>query len=179
MSSAADKIKAAAAQGASKSTLEAATAVLAAAIGEAIGVKGDAEVAILLLNATGGLLKFVAPKALYDAQANFPASQKDSFAVQVLQTRKGKVDNKFGESKHLKFFEMTKFGKERGAPIQKMLALPLVDGTRVAGVVEVSRKGADADAAGPNFTPDDAQKILALLKTCLTDYLKCVPKDFV
>lgn len=175
----AELIKAAAAQGPSRGALEAAAAALAHAVSEASGVRNDSEVAILLLNATGNLLKFVSPKALWDAQANFPATQKDSFAVQVLQTRKGKVDNKFSDVKHLKFFEMTKFGKSREKPIQKMLALPLVDGAKVVGVVEISRKGDTPDEAGPNFTPEDANKVLAVLKQCLPDFMKCVPKEFV
>ena len=177
--SAVDEIKKLAGQPASREGLEQATKLLVGELGTALGVRAEGDIGILVLNATGNLLKFVAPVALYKASASFPVGQKDSLATGVLQTKKGKVDNKFTDSKHLKFFEMTKFGKEREKPIQKVLALPLMNGANAAGVIEICRKGATPDEAGANFTPDDAQKALAALKPLLTDYFRTIPKDFL
>ena len=177
--SAADEIKKLAGQGANRAALEAATKILVAELAAAVGVRAEGDIGILLLNSTGNLLKFVAPVALYTASASFPIGQKDSLATGVLQSKKGKVDNRFADSKHLKFFEMTKFGKEREKPIQKVLALPLMNGVNAAGVIEICRKGATGDEAGANFTQEDAQKAMASLKPLLADYFKTVPKDFL
>jgi hypothetical protein len=176
---AATRIKELAKNGATRENLVDATAILVEQLAAAAGVKNDSEVAVLLLNATGNLLKFVSPAALYQAQASFPALQKDSLAATILATKKGKVDNKFADTKHLKFFELTKFKSGREKPIQKILALPILNGNLVAGVVEISRKGGTPEDSGPNFTPEDAQKVLGFLKLVVADYLKCVPKDLL
>ena len=176
---AAAKIKDIAKNGPSRESLADATAILAEQLAAAAGVKNDSEVGIMLLNATGNLLKFVSPIALFQAQASFPALQKDSLAATILATKKGKVDNKFADTKHLKFFELTKFKTGKEKPIQKMLALPILNGNVVSGVVEISRKGGTPEEAGPNFTPEDAQKVLGFLKLVVVDYLKCVPKDLL
>ena len=45
-----------------------------------------------------------------------------------------------------------------------MISAPILSGEKVVGVIQVSRKGASAIDAGPDFTADDLGKVLALCK---------------
>lgn len=164
--------------GASKESLQQGARVLAETIAEALNVKID-EVAILLLTSSGQTLKFVWPPHLSTSQAAFPAGHKNAIASTVLATLKGKVDNKIAESKHLRFYENVK-GIETGKlPIQKMVALPLFVGTTRLGVVEVSRKGRNPEDAGPNFSPEDAQKLVGICKESAPVLAQLIPQPFL
>jgi hypothetical protein len=45
-----------------------------------------------------------------------------------------------------------------------MISAPILFDGKVIGVIQISRKGATPGAAGPDFTPEDLGKILALCK---------------
>jgi hypothetical protein len=165
-------------KGASVTGLEDGARLMAQAISEALKAKSD-EVAIILLTSTRESLKFVWPPALFESLSAFPANHKFAFASGILASLKGKVDNKIAESKHLKFFENVKGMETSGLPIQKMVALPIMNGTTPLGVVEVSRKGKNFQEAGPNFTPQDAQDLVAICKTCAPFLAKLVPDPFL
>jgi len=163
---------------ASREGLKEGAKVLAEAVASALKVKPD-EVAIMLLNATGQTLVFVWPPALFTGGSAFPANHKTAIASSVLATLKGKVDNKVAESKHLKFYELVTGMQTSKLPIQKMVALPLFCGEKKLGVVEVSRKGKTADEAGPNFTPEDAQALVALCKEASPFISQLLPDPFL
>jgi len=165
-------------KGASKAGLEEGAKIMATAIAEGLKTKPD-EVAILLLTSTRESLKFVWPPALFQSLSAFPANHKFAFASSILATLKGKVDNKIAESKHLKFFENVKGMETSGMPIQKMVALPIMNGPTPLGVVEVSRKGKSLEEAGPNFTPQDAQDLVAICKACAPLLSQLVPDPFL
>ncbi len=166
------------AHGASREGLGQGAKVLAEAVAQSLKVKSD-EVAIMLLNTSGQTLVFVWPPPLFDGHAAFPAAHKTAIASSILATMKGKVDNKMAESKHLKFYELVKGMETSKLPIQKMVALPLFVGDRKLGVVEVSRKGKSPDEAGPNFTPEDAQALVALCKEASPFLGQLVPDPFL
>ena len=46
--------------------------------------------------------------------------------------------------------------------IQKIISAPILAGDRVVGVIQISRKGANPQLAGPDFTSDDLGKVLSL-----------------
>lgn len=165
-------------QGPSKAGLEEGVRVTADVIAEALKVKPD-EVAILLLTSSRQTLKFVWPPALSKSLSAFPATHKYAFASTILSTLKGKVDNKIAESKHLRFFENVKGMETSGVPIQKMVALPIMDGATPIGVVEVSRKGRTLQETGPNFTPQDAQALVGVCKSAAPYLSKLVPEPFL
>jgi hypothetical protein len=165
-------------KGASKETLIEGASAFATAVAEELGVRAD-EVAVLVITSTGKTLKFVWPPPLAEGSASFPIDHKSAIAASVLQTLKGKVDNRISESKHLRFYESVKGMETSGLPIQKMVALPLMVGTNPVGVVEVSRKGASAEQAGANFTPQDAQKLVALCRKLAPALADLVPDPFV
>ncbi|MCI4397299.1 MAG: hypothetical protein JHC34_00520 [Acidobacteria bacterium] len=164
--------------GNTKQGLDEGVKAIVAAVTMSLKVKPD-EVALLVLTTTGNTLKFVWPEPLYKSNAVLPAMHKNAVASAVLQARKGKVDNRMAESRHLKFFENVKGLETSGVPIQKMVALPVMAGDSPIGVVEVSRKGRTAEEAGPNFTPEDAQKLLALAKEFAAGLAALVPQPFI
>ncbi len=164
-------------KGKGKDGLSEAGRVIAAAVAKAVGVKSD-EVALLLLTTTGNTMRFIWPPPLFQSNAALPADYQNAFASSVLKTMKGKVDNNVSESKHLKFFENVKGMETSGVPIQKMIAVPLVHEQKAIGVLEVSRKGKNPDSAGPNFTPEDGQKLVALVKEFVPALVELVPNPF-
>jgi hypothetical protein len=66
--------------------------------------------------------------------------------------------------KHASVFEGVKFAPESAEAIQKIISTPILSGDRALGVIQISRKGANAKLAGPDFTSDDLGKVLALCK---------------
>lgn len=161
----------------SRDSLKAAGKVISKFISEIINVKQD-EVAILLLTSTESTLKFIWPLPLFDSNAALPANYQSAFASSVLKTMKGKVDNKVAESKHLKFFENVKGLETSGLSIQKMIGVPLMLEGKCIGVLEVSRKGRTAESAGPNFTAEDGQKLVAIAKEFVPIIFKMIPDPF-
>ncbi len=119
------------------------------------------EVAILLLSADGRHLRFAAPRPFADL-GSIPVTKRDSIAVGVLARRSGEVINNVPMVKHVSFFESIKL-RDKPAPIQKMVTVPLVVRGQPIGVVQISRKGETAREAGPDFSPADlrhAQEVL-------------------
>ena len=82
------------------------------------------EVAILLLSADGRHLRFAAPRPFADL-GSIPVTKRDSIAVGVLARRSGEVINNVPMVKHVSFFESIKL-RDKPAPIQKMVTVPLV-----------------------------------------------------
>jgi len=46
--------------------------------------------------------------------------------------------------------------------IQKLMSAPVLGAEGVVGVIEICRKGTSAPAAGPDFSPADLQKLVAI-----------------
>ena len=164
-------------KGNTKEGLEAGVVLCVEAVARTLKIKPD-EVALLLVTTTGNTLKFMWPLPLYKSNSVLPVGHKSAMASAVLQTRKGKVDNKMSESKHLRFFENVRGMETSGVPIQKMLALPLMAGANPLGVLEVCRKGKSPEAAGPNFMPEDAQALLGLAKEFTPGLAALIPDNF-
>jgi hypothetical protein len=55
-------------------------------------------------------------------------------------------------------------GGEYGEAIQKIISAPILSGEKVVGIIQISRKGANAALAGPDFTSEDVGKVVALCK---------------
>ena len=50
---------------------------------------------------------------------------------------------------------------EMGNPIQKIMSAPLIAEGKVVGVVQISRKGKNGPASGPDFTIKDLTALMA------------------
>jgi hypothetical protein len=116
------------------------------------------EVALLELN--GSLLTFLHPAELRTAGA-IPLSSS-AVAARTAQSKQSALFNSFTQVKHHSVFELVKLG-DTGLDdqvIQKLMSVPVLAGNgEVIGVIQVSRKAPRPAAAGPDFTPDDLQKL--------------------
>jgi hypothetical protein len=111
------------------------------------------EVAILLLTSDGHHLRFVAPRQLAGL-GTIPVTKRDSIAVTVLARRSGEVTNNVPTVRHVAFFESIKL-RDKPAPIQKMVTVPMFSNGELIGVAQVSRKGETPREAGPDFSEAD------------------------
>lgn len=138
---------------------------LAGEIARIFEVKSD-EVAILKIER--GALHFVYPHQLR-AVGNIPLSTASSVAVRTANTQCAETINNFAQVKHASIFESPNVGvhitearKRDEYVIQKLISAPVVSGTDVLGVIQVSRKGASPESAGPDFTPMDLQRLVGI-----------------
>src|SRR5437868_3958376 len=135
------------------------------------GVQHD-EVGILRVQR--GHLVFCYPIRLHSV-GSIPLSTIGSVAVRTANTRHPEFFNNFAKVKHSSVFEAVELsGNKPDAPavhghtpdhhpnvIQKLMAAPVVGPEGTLGVIEISRKGVSAPAAGADFTSADLQKLVA------------------
>jgi hypothetical protein len=128
------------------------------------------EVAILRL--TGQNLGFVYPARLAQV-GSIPLNTGNSVAARTATTKRPEAINAFAQTKHASVFEAVDLGEvARATPgqkiekhqhvIQKLMSVPVTGPAGVLGVIQVSRKGESAPASGPDFSPLDLQKLLAI-----------------
>ncbi|MFZ3278698.1 MAG: GAF domain-containing protein [Candidatus Sulfotelmatobacter sp.] len=120
------------------------------------------EMEVALLELAGGLLNFIYPAELRTAGA-IPMS---SSAV-AARTRQAELFNGFAQVKHFSVFELVKLGASGldEQVIQKLMSAPVLDRSgEVIGVIQISRKAPRLEAAGPDFTPEDLQKLEAVAR---------------
>jgi hypothetical protein len=121
----------------------------------AFSCKAD-EVAILILTSDNRHLRFVAPRKFTDL-GTIPITKRDSIAVNVLGRKAGEAMNNVPMVKHVSFFESVKI-RDRVAPIQKMVTVPILFKGTPIGVAQISRKGETPSEAGGDFTAADVRK---------------------
>jgi len=131
---------------------------LASTVSKALNLRPD-EVAILMLSRDRTLLEFVYPSELAEGSNKFPLSVP-SLAGRVVQTGRSVLVNAAREVPHLVFYERIRIKEERPRLIQKLLAVGVrgSDG-KVQAVIEVSRRGDSLTEAGPDFRPEDQQRL--------------------
>ena len=137
-------------------------ASVAERIAKNLSVRTD-EVAILGVSHRWRHLHFVVPEALKNV-GFIPLSSKSALAARTTRDSRPEIINNFTSVKHASVFEGVKFAAEGPEVIQKIISAPILSGDRVVGVIQISRKGHDAKAAGPDFTSDDLGKVLSLCK---------------
>ncbi len=135
---------------------------VAGKIAKNLGVRNE-EVAILAVSARWRHLHFLVPEAL--KKVGFvPLSSNSALAARTARDSRPEIENNFAAAKHATVFEGVKITGETAEAIQKMISAPILLDDKVIGVIQVSRKGATAASAGPDFTAEDLGKILALCK---------------
>lgn len=134
------------------------------------------EVAILLLTSDAKHLRFAAPRKLMEL-GTIPVSKRESIAVGVFHKRTSEVMNNVPMVKHVSFFESVKL-RDKPAPIQKMITVPMLRRGDVVGVAQISRKGENAAAAGPDFSPSDVRKAEDLFEAVAPYLLAARPEKF-
>lgn len=138
------------------------------------GVETD-EVAILKLIPKYKSLKFVIPEKLSQV-GTIPLTSTTALAARTARERKAEVVNNFSNARHANVFEAVPLGRDPNELIQKIMSAPILDGTRVHGVVQISRKAKTLAQAGADFTPRDLRALVALSPT-LDRFLKLCPTE--
>jgi len=147
---------------------------MAAMIAAAFGVDRD-EVAVLRLVPRYKALKFVVPEKLMPV-GTIPLTSTSALAARTARDRKAEVINNFSTARHANVFEAVPLGRDPGELIQKIMSVPILDGNKVQGVVQISRKARSLAAAGADFTQKDLRN-LALLSPLLNRFLKLCPAE--
>jgi hypothetical protein len=137
-------------------------ATVAEGIAKNLSVRPD-EVAILGISNRWRHLYFIVPQALKNV-GFIPLSSKDALAARTTRESRPEIINDFTSVKHASVFESVKFATATAEVIQKIISAPIVSGDRVVGVIQISRKGINAKLAGPDFTSEDLNKVVALCK---------------
>lgn len=125
------------------------------------------EVAILSVDRENEVLRFVWPAKLQKS-GTIPISSRDSLAARTFRENKAVANNRFAAVFHASIFEQVKLApedKDRPQPIQKILSAPLpgADAAPI-GVIQLSRKGLDSNAVGPDFTREDLASLIEISK---------------
>ena len=139
-------------------------------LAKAFSVKTD-EVGILRLEKQN--LVFCYPTKLHDV-GSIPLNTSTSVAVRTANTKRAEVINNFAQIKHTSIFEAVELASSAGVDkhmhvIQKLMSAPVLGAAGTLGVIQVSRKGTSAPAAGSDFTANDLQKLVAIA----TQLAKC------
>jgi len=137
-------------------------ASVAERIAKSMGVRND-EVAIMGLSTRWKHLYFMAPAALKNV-GYIPLSSNSALAARTARENRAEIVNNFAAVRHASVFEGVKINNESAEAIQKIISAPILGEGRVVGILQVSRKGASAMNAGPDFTADELEKVLALCK---------------
>jgi len=128
------------------------------------------EVAILGLTADGKFLKFLAPDQLRTV-GQIPLSSTKALAARTVRENRPELVNHFAAVPHASVFEAVPISEEkRTEAIQKIMSAPITLGTKVIGVVQVSRKGKTLADAGPDFTHPQLRE----LKTIADALAPCI-----
>jgi hypothetical protein len=136
---------------------------ITAEISKNFNVKSD-EVAILHLVQNGNVLAFLYPLKLQKV-GSIPMTNMVSLAVRTAREKRPEAINSFAMQKHPTVFEAVDLGVEHNKeknPIQKIMSAPLIAEGKVVGVVQISRKGKNGPASGPDFTIKDLTALMAV-----------------
>ena len=147
---------------------------VAAILGALFDVKAD-EVAILKLVPKFKSLRFIIPEKL-NPVGTIPLTSTTALASRTARECKPELVNNFSTARHANVFEAVPLGRDPSELIQKIMSAPILDGTKVHGVVQISRKAATLAQAGADFTQKDLRTLVALSPT-LDRLLKLCPVE--
>jgi hypothetical protein len=142
---------------------------VAKTIAQLFDVDAD-EVAILKVIPKHKSLKFVLPEKLA-LVGTIPLTSATALAARTARERKPELMNNFSTARHANVFEGVPLGRDSSELIQKIMSAPILDGPRVHGVVQISRKATSLTMAGPDFTQKDL-RTLASISAALDRFLK-------
>lgn len=134
------------------------------------------EVAILILTPDSKHLRFAAPRKFANL-GTIPISKRESIAVNVFTRRASEVMNNVPMVRHVTFFESVKL-RDKPAPIQKMITVPIRLHGEPVGVAQICRKGDSPADAGPDFTPADVRKAEDLFEAVAPYLMDARPAKF-
>ncbi|HEU5401537.1 MAG TPA: GAF domain-containing protein [Terriglobales bacterium] len=138
------------------------TSTVAQLCGELASIFGVDITEVGLLRLDGHELRFVFPAELQVA-GSIPLSSS-AVASQTAAGKTPELFNQFAQVPHHNLFESVKLHASKEAapppPIQKLMSAPILNElNETLGVVQISRKGATPQAAGPDFSTDDLETL--------------------
>src|SRR5437660_9854620 len=136
--------------------------MVADSIAKTMSVKPD-EVGILGVSQRWRHLYFLVPEALKNV-GFIPLTSNSALAARTARESRPEINNAFSNAKHATVFEGVKMGTEAAEAIQKIISAPILSSDKVIGVIQISRKGSNVKTVGPDFTPADLGKVLALCR---------------
>jgi hypothetical protein len=131
-------------------------------IGKELRVKAD-EVAILAVSNRWRHLHFLVPHVLKNV-GFIPLTSNSALAARTARDSRPEINNNFSAVRHASVFEGVKAATMTGESIQKIISAPILFEGKVVGVMQVSRKGASAASAGPDFTAEELGRVQAICK---------------
>ena len=138
-------------------------ATVAERVANAMGVRPD-EVAILSISGRSRQLQFLSPEKLRNV-GSIPVSSTSSLAARTARENRPEIVNNFPNTRHASVFEGVLLeGRDTAYAIQKIISAPILAEGKVIGVLQISRKGTSLRAAGPDFTPEELGRALALCR---------------
>ena len=124
-----------------------------------------------ILKVEGANLVFAYPVKLHNV-GSIPLNTTNSVAARTATSKRAEVINNFAQARHTSVFEAVDLDSKQHAigekhehsnyVIQKLMSAPVMAASGAVGVIQISRKGVSAPAAGPDFTPTDLQKLVAI-----------------
>jgi GAF domain-containing protein len=138
-------------------------AEIAEALAKQFGVDAD-EVAVLKFVPKFKSLKFVLPIKLSPV-GTIPVTSTSALAAKTARERKPDLMNNFSSARHANVFEAVPLGRDPSELIHKIMSAPILEGTKIFGVVQICRKASSLAAAGPDFTPKDLKTLAGLSAT--------------
>jgi hypothetical protein len=135
---------------------------IAERIAKYLGVNTD-EVAVLGVSHRWRHLHFIVPVALKNV-GFIPLTSNSALAARTARDSKPEINNNFSAARHASVFEGVKTATTSGESIHKIVSAPILCDGKVVGVMQISRKGTSVNNAGPDFTPEDMGKVLALCR---------------
>lgn len=130
---------------------------LVTTLSKAFGLNPD-ELAILMISPDREMLRFVYPPDLAKGGSNtFPVTVP-SLAGRVAETGSSILNNDVRDVPHLAFYERVPIEGTEPIQIQKLLVVAVRGpDDRPQAVIEMSRRGATPEEAGPDFRPEDQE----------------------
>lgn len=144
-------------------------------VASTFGTRTD-EVAIMLVTEDRKHLRFAAPRRFADL-GTIPVTKRDSIAVNIFHRKTGEAINNVPLVRHVAFFESVKL-RDKVAPIQKMITVPILRGAEAVGVAQISRKGDSPAEAGPDFTTDDVRRAAEIFRVVAGPLTDVRPERF-
>jgi len=131
-------------------------------IAKELGVQGD-EVAILALSDRWRHLHFLVPSVLRNV-GFIPLTSNSALAARTARDSRPEINNNFSAVRHATVFEGVRAAATTGDSIQKIISAPILFEGKVVGVMQVSRKGRSLASAGPDFTPEELGRAVAICR---------------
>jgi hypothetical protein len=129
------------------------------------------EVGLFKFDASGRTATFLWPPQDLGSTVKIPVKLfTTSLVSATARDKHGSIDNTFAATPHLHMFEQALTEREHRLPLQKIMTAPGMKEDQLLWIVQISRKGASREEAGPDFT-DEQLRQLEVLADCLANRL--------